>query len=344
LSYTVLLTCVGGELLSKLALDLKKKSRHNIRLIGTDVDPNAVGKNFCDEFSVVPYGKSPKFIPTILELVEKYKINLIIPTSDEEAIAIASSKEKFDKVGCKIACTEYEKIRIMIDKVKTYNYLEKHGLHTPKWAKVEKLDKLKSVVESMCTEYGAVVVKPARSRGGRGVHIIDPKIKGIKRHDDRREIICDLSSFADTLMPLLSEELPLLVMEKLVEPVFDLDLLAWKGKSIRIVARRRINSAVPNAGHKIISDSKLLELGENIIDIFSLSWLYDCDVMYNSLGQPCVLEINPRQSGSIAVSTTAGFPMLDDIISLAKGEDIPHVNRTSGINIIPYTSLAVSKK
>ena len=105
-------------------------------------------------------------------------------------------------------------------------------------------------------------------------------------------------------------------MNKLKEPVYDLDMLAWKGKPLRVIPRKRFNSAVPNDGHIIVNDQKLINLGKKIISKFKLSWLYDCDIMYDKNKVPQILEINPRPSGSIVVSICAGIPLLRDLIYL----------------------------
>ena len=72
-----------------------------------------------------------------------------------------------------------------------------------------------------------------------------------------------------------------------------------------------------------------------------MSWLYDCDLMLDSKGRPCILEINPRQSGSVSVSVAAGIPLLDDLISLAKNERnlISDTEHVTGVKVVPYKSL-----
>ena len=201
---------------------------------------------------------------------------------------------------------------------------------------------LKQTVESMYEEHGAVVIKPACARGGRGVHVVSSLSIEVEYFDNKREVHSNLKTFIDTLMHKLKEEFPLIVMERLVEPVVDIDLLAWKGKAKRVVARRRVNSAVPNDGHILIGDEILTNLGEKLIELLQLSWLYDCDVMFDSKGNPCVLELNPRQSGSLAVSIAAGIPMLDDLISLAKGENILDIELPINRKVVPYKSLAIT--
>ena len=342
--FTILITCVGGELAPQMVQELKINSRHNIKVIGVDVDINATGKYFCDEFSVVPFGSDPNYSAVIQKIVQLYKVDLVIPTSDEEAVALSFSRSLIERNGCQLACVKSEILDILTDKAKTYRFLKEKGIHTPETRIVKSYDSLKAIVKSMYKEYGAVVIKPARARGGRGVHVVNSLSIGVKYFDDRREVHSDLTTFIDTLMKDLKKELPLVVMERLVEPVIDIDLLAWKGEVKRVVARRRINSAIPNNGHIIIDDERLIDLGKKLIKIFKLSWLYDCDVMFDSKGNPCVLELNPRQSGSLAVSIAAGVPMLDDLISLAKGEDILETKIPINREVVPYKSLAMISK
>ena len=338
--FTILMTCVGGELAPQMIRELKLNSRHNIKVIGVDVNIDAIGKYFCDEFSIVPFGDDPNYSIKIQKLVELYNVDLVIPTSDEEATALSSSRKLIEKNGCQLACVESETLRIINDKAKTYQFLKENGLHVPATRIIKNFHSLKEAVETMYEEHGAVVIKPSCARGGRGVHVVSSSSKEVEYFNDKREIHSNLTTFIDTLMHNLKEELPLIVMERLVEPVVDIDLLAWKGRAKRVVARRRVNSAVPNDGHILIGDEILLNLGEKLIELFQLSWLYDCDVMFDSNGKPCVLELNPRQSGSLAVSIVAGIPMLDDLISLAKVESLSDIELPINRKVVPYKSLA----
>jgi carbamoylphosphate synthase large subunit len=342
--FKVLLTCVGGELSPQLIKELKCNSRHKIKVIGVDVNANALGRHFCDAFYTVPFGNDSAYVSRIEQLVILNDVNLVIPTSDEEAVALSSSRQQIEKNGCQLASVDLDVLKILSDKAKTYQYLKSHGVHVPNTVIVKNFKSLKKSVNLFYKKYGSVVVKPSCARGGRGVYIIKSDASVAEYFDDKREIHCDLNTFFDNLICNLKDEDSFIVMEKLIEPVFDIDLLAWEGVSKRIISRKRVNSAVPNDGHIIINDKLLSDLGEKLINIFRLSWLYDCDVMFDSSGNPCVLELNPRQSGSIAVTIAAGVPMLDDLISLSKGEDILDIRLPINKRVIPFKSLAVFDK
>jgi biotin carboxylase len=241
-----------------------------------------------------------------------------------------------------VASVGSETLQMLTDKSLTYEKLSDAGLYVPHWKKVNERSELLSVVEDMINVCGDVVVKPANARGGRGVYVISQSFMDGKSDSDFRESHVDLNQFLKLELSNQDSTYPFIVMERLQEPVYDLDILAWDGMPVRLVGRKRINSAVPNDGHVIVDNAELIELGTKLVKLFNLSWLYDCDIMFDLQGRPCVLEINPRQSGSVAVSVAAGFPIFDDLISLYKGESVANsTNGKVGTRIVPYKTLKV---
>ena len=61
--------------------------------------------------------------------------------------------------------------------------------------------------------------------------------------------------------------------------------------------------------------------------------------MINNKGEPVVLEINPRPSGSIAISVVAGINFIEAMISIVKNESISLHKVENNKVIIPFTSL-----
>jgi hypothetical protein len=107
-------------------------------------------------------------------------------------------------------------------------------------------------------------------------------------------------------------------MRRLVELVYDVDMLAWQGEPLRVVERRRVDSTLPNEGYTIAGNSGLIALGTEPIEKLQLSWLYDCKVMCVPDGRPCMLEINPRPSGWFSATISAGAPLLDAVFHWRK--------------------------
>ena len=191
----VLLTCVGGELAPEMIVSLKSSIRHDITVIGVDVNEQAVGRFFCDEFSIVPFGTGVAYVDKIIELIVKYDVDLLIPTSDEEALALSAAQEVLAEYNTTIACVDRNTLDILTDKAKTYSKLEDSGVHVPNWRQVSDVYELRQVVPELFNKYGDVVVKPVCERGGRGVHGVSHSQNGVRKFLNRREIHSDLETF-----------------------------------------------------------------------------------------------------------------------------------------------------
>ena len=337
--FTLLLTCVGGELSSQVILSLKQSTRYRVRIVGIDSSPHATARHFVDAFHVVPAGTAPNYVDAVRDVVRRETVNLLLPTSDEEALALADDRDAIESLGCQLACTDAKVIRMLSSKSETYAWLDSRGIATPEWHVVHTLKDLTARADAMLAKLGEAVVKPSQTRGGRGAVVIRTDIDGIHPVAGTREIHADPRSFREQLLPVYGEHLPAVVMQRLLEPVHDLDMLAWRGRPLRVIPRRRLDSARPNEGHEIVHRPELIELGRTLIAGLGLSWLYDCDVMYDSAGTPFVVEINPRPSGSVAVTAAAGVPIFEDLIALALGQEVDEIEPPFGRIVVPYRAL-----
>ena len=280
-----------------------------------------------------------EYVDVLSEIVDRENVDLLLPTSDAEALALSRSRDRIELGKCILACAEADTLAVVSDKARCYEALAQHNLPVPFWCRVDDIAELPEVVRDLVAERGELVVKPASAIGGRGTCVIRNDIRGSEPYQGGREMHMDLHTFLDEYVVEFSDAGTVVVMERLLEPTYDVDMLAWLGEVKRVVARRRRNPAVPNEGHIVIEAPELLELGQRLIGALDLSWLYDCDVMSDRAGRPSILEINPRPSGSIATTMAAGVPLLDDVISLAKGEDIPDVVYPRDYVVVTYTAL-----
>ena len=128
-------------------------------------------------------------------------------------------------------------------------------------------------------------------------------------------------------------------MEQLIEPIYDIDLLSMEGNLVRSLVRRRLDSSNPNNGHLIEENKALYKLANKICSTFNLSWLYDCDIMLGKNGLAYILEINPRPSGSLAISYLSGMDYIEDMVAMIKKDKLKKVNIPKNKIIIPYKSL-----
>ena len=90
----VLITSSGGTLSPKVIEFLKNSKKFDIKIIAVDCNKKAISKYFADEFEIVPEGNSHNYFNVIEQTIKKYKVNLIIPFSDEEAISLSKNRSK----------------------------------------------------------------------------------------------------------------------------------------------------------------------------------------------------------------------------------------------------------
>ena len=328
--YVIMLTSSGGGLSAEFRRRVLASCKHNIKIIAVDNKDSESAKIFCDVFSKVPLGIDEKYNKKIEELVLKYNIDMVIPCSDEEALSLSKDRRSIEKHNCILACVDYDILKILSSKIDTYRFLKKNNIETPEFYEANSLNQLSDIVCYFLDNKMDVVIKPSSGRGGRNV---------IKISNDKTNGCISKSKFLKDRIHLYKDLFPVIVMEKFDSPIYDVDLLSWKGVLKRSVVRRRINANVPNDGHIIENILSLHNLAENISRIFNLSWLYDCDVMINSQGFPMILEINPRPSGSIAVTMAAGINFIDDMIDIAKNIKLATINLHENKIIVPYISL-----
>jgi len=339
MNFNILITSVGGEFSPRVILSIKKDKKISSKVVGIDINKDAIGKNFCDYFYQVPIASNKNYIKKISSICKKHKIDLVLPTSDEEAYILSKNRNFIENKRTKLACTDFKTIKIFNNKISTYKKLEKFNIPRPEYIIVDKSALLNFEINKMLKKHKEIVIKPSISRGSRNVFIISSKTKGFKISDDTREITTDLEHFRNKFKKNLTKSYPLILMEKLREPAYDLDMLAWKGKPLRIIPRKRFDASVPNNGYVIVNNKDLIELGKKIISKFNLSWLYDCDIMYDLNNKPQILEINPRPSGSVVISICAGVPLIRDLLFLCKGIKLKNIKIPFNKKLASYKSL-----
>ncbi|MCH7540427.1 MAG: ATP-grasp domain-containing protein [Proteobacteria bacterium] len=341
MTFRFLLTATGGAMSPLTIRCLKNSVRHDILVIAVDARADAAGRYFADIFEVVPPGDDPAYVDALGAVAEKHGADLILPCSDEEALALAAAAARFQNDGPTLACAPLDVLCLMANKPASYRGLEEAGIDTPAWREAGDREELEAAIGEMA-RCGDIVVKPAGGRGGRGVFVIRKDISGAHPYNDGREVHLDFDSFRRNYTDKACIRLPLLIMERLYPPAYDIDVLARQGELLRVVPRRRLNPAgIPFKGGVIENSKRLLDLAEKIVRAIGLSWLCDFDIMMNREGEPRVLELNPRPSGSIAAAVEAGMPILDDLVSLAKGESLPPAELPDQVMVVPYMSVKV---
>lgn len=335
--FTLLLTSAGGALSVEAVRIAKSSLRHSIRVIAVDALPDAVARFFADAFFVVPRGDDDGFAEAVEAIVASERVDLVLPGSDEEAFALSFAQERFAALGCRISVSSEDTMRTLKSKASTFERLRKGGLSCiPSFVEVLDFEALAAAITAYPTN-GDIVVKPVAGRGGRGVSIIEGSERASVRVE--REARVGRGTFLTEHLPWYRNQMPVLIMDRLSEPVYDVDVLADRGRVLQAVPRKRLDSARPNAGHIFIDAPELVAIAEAVASILNLHGLYDIDLMYDDFAKPWLLEVNPRPSGSWPVTAIAGVPLLDELISLIMDEPAGPRPDVAGTTVVPHQSL-----
>src|SRR5207249_12318464 len=92
---TVLVTASGAPGSAALIRALRLNGERGVRVVGTDMSPQAIGRHFCDRFFVVPPGRDPAFADAVLNIVRRENVDAVLPQSSFDLEALAEARERF---------------------------------------------------------------------------------------------------------------------------------------------------------------------------------------------------------------------------------------------------------
>ena len=171
----VLVTSVGAPNFKGAWQSLKRNGERYLTLIGIDQNPDAWGKSFCDHFAVAPAGDDPVYLPWIYEFVKQQKIDVVLPLSTMENLALS----RFIRTAifpCKVIVSDWPYPRRASNKLRFYETCKNigfdMGISVPEMIMCDP-----PMVVSACTKLGypekKLCVKPICGEGSRGFRILD---------------------------------------------------------------------------------------------------------------------------------------------------------------------------
>src|SRR3954467_7443021 len=171
---TALVTASGAPGTAALLRALRTNGERGVRIVGVDMSPQAIGRQFCDRFYVVPPGRDPSFVDAVLDIVRRENIDVVLPQSSFDLLALAESRERF--MATTVLVSPTEAIRTANDKAATYALVERLGLRAPAWRRVSGARALAHAAEELGYPDHAVCFKPVFSSGSRGFRLLDATV------------------------------------------------------------------------------------------------------------------------------------------------------------------------
>lgn len=127
----VLVSGAGGDV-GQGVLKALASSEINIECYATCITKHSAGLYMGAEGYLAPLSSSEDYIPFLIRLIKKRKIDVFVPTVDGEIKKISSEKSRIElETGAKVFVDDINKIAITDDKLETSRYLEKNGFPHP---------------------------------------------------------------------------------------------------------------------------------------------------------------------------------------------------------------------
>jgi carbamoylphosphate synthase large subunit len=307
------MTTVGGLISPDLIKAIKENKERDIHLIGVDPFGDAVGRFFVDKFYTVPFsGKDAKgFVEAVKEIVEKEKVDVIIPCGNEDNLAIAPHRNKWK---AKILVNDHDDLQKAFNKAEVYQVLkDKLPELAPQYFIVNTFKDFQAAVKKLGYPQKKIVVKPCHGRGGRGVYTLSHHFNYQTVFQAKPSEEFPLEFFERTL-PQEGTFEELIVMEYLQDPFYSVySLMDKQAKTlIALTHIREWGNASQTFRGLVFLDEKLEKAVSQINKIFNLQFTSNMELATSQDGRIVLFDLNPRLGASSGIDMSIGlnFPYL----------------------------------
>jgi carbamoyl-phosphate synthase large subunit len=311
---TVLVTASGAPGTAALLRALRMNGERGVRIVGTDMSPQAVGRHFCDRFYIVPPGSDSAFADAVLDIVRRENVDAILPQSSFDLLGLSEARERF--MGTTVLVSPATAIRTANDKAAMYDLLGRLGLRSPTWRKVTGGRALALAAQELGYPERPVCFKPVFSSGSRGFRVLDATVDRARQLLEERP--GDLAMRLTDVIELLPQEggPDLLVMELAEGRERTVDGIARAGQVLLAHAKTRESVRAGLAMYfQTLNDHWLLEVAQRIVSELGIEYFFNIQLVGD-----VVIEVNPRIS-TIVYQEDLNLPYLG--VKSALGEITP---------------------
>ena len=269
------------------------------KVIVADVNPLSPSVYAADKAHPVPLSTDPMYLAVIAEICQVERIDLVIPTIDDELTVFAEHAGQFSDAGVRVSISPLPTTIVCNDKYETCRTLAEFGVPAVETYLPDELP-----IDPACPLF----IKPRIGRGGVSAYPVR----------DARELEFFLDYVADPV-----------VQTFLDGPEYTIDMLCdFAGQPLSIVPRERVvvRAGVVDRG-RTVQDERLIELG--LACARALKFCGAVNIQCRVVdGRPIVFEVNPRFSGGIPLTIAAGADFPRMLVELACGREVaPSIGR-----------------
>ncbi len=317
MTLTVVVTASGAPGTAALLRALRENGEREVRLVGTDMSEQAVGRHLCDAFHVVPRGSDPGFADAVLDVACREGATAVLPQSSFDLPGLAAAREHFAAEGVAVLVAAPEAVRRANDKAESYALLDAIGVRGPAWRRVRGGAAISAAARELGYPDEELALKPVFSSGSRGFRILSASADRREQLLTNRPGVAEamrLEDLLDVLGP--DDDTELLVMELATGKERTIDGIASEGRVLLGHPKTREAMRAGLAMYfETLDDPALMEIAARIVAELELDHFFNIQLVGEH-----VIEINPRIS-TIVYQEDLNLPWLG--VKHALGEIAP---------------------
>jgi len=334
---TILITGAGAPGAPSIIQSLRIVNR-KIKIIGVDMDKNAIGFTMVDKYYLISPAGDKNFIKNVLKIAKKEKVDVIIPLVTKELLKFSENIKLFQKENIKVSVSKLSGLKTANNKYLLMKHCLKHNIPAPNFKLVKNYNTFKKTVSELGYPKNNVCFKPPISNGMRGFRTLTETI-------DRLDLLINhkpnnaLTTLGE-ISPVLKNAKPfpeLLVMEYLPGQEYSVDVLVDNGKCIVVVPRSRdkLKMGISFVG-TTVEDKEIIKYSKKIVETLKLNGNIGLQFKRDKNGIPKIIESNPRVQGTMILATAANANLVYGTVQLALKEKLKPFKIAWGTKMIRY--------
>ncbi len=300
----ILFTSVGRRVeLMQAFHDAAERIGVDLTIIGTDITGSAPALQFCDKTEIVCRISDKDYIPRLISICEREKVDCLIPTIDTDLLLLSENKSKFEQLGTKVLVSAPEKVKICRDKNYTADYFISLGLKSPRpFNSVEKYE-----AELTCGKQSF----PA---------FIKPKDGSSSINAYRVDTMEDLKLYAEKIGDYIIQ--PFVSGREYTIDIF----CDYEGNPVYITPRERMAVRAGEVLKTRITQNEVMiaEMKTLIADYKPCGQITVQLIQDEKTGENYYIEINPRFGGGAPLSIKAGANSAEAVLKMLIGQPLPY--------------------
>jgi len=284
-----MVTAAGAPGTAALLHALRENGERDVRLVGVDMSERSIGRHLCDAFHIVPAGSDPGYADAVLALVERERVDVVLPQSSFDLPGLAAARERFP---VPVLVSSPDTVHRSNDKAETYSLLQRIGVPTIEFRRVAGAREVEAAARELGYPDRPVCFKPVFSSGSRGFRILDPTVD--RAHQLLHERPGSVAMRLEEALELLPETggTELLVMEVATGGERTVDGIADGERIVLGHPKTRESMRAGLAMYFVtLADDALMEIADRIVRELEIEWFLNIQLVGDH-----VIEVNPRIS------------------------------------------------